>query len=303
MPVYHTAAIIARTAVNTAPAMSADQPSPWICPVCRAPLAATETGLRCQADHCFDRAREGHVNLLPANKKHSREPGDSPSMLRARRAFLEAGHYGFLAKRLAHELTTGLTDGARLLDVGCGEGYYLGQVCAGLADKPHQALGIDISKAAVRMAARRHPEAQFAIASGFDLPVADHSIDLLLRVFAPGDHAETLRVLKPDGLLCVVTPGPRHLFQLKQLIYREPREHPPARLPTEGLEAMAEIRLQQRLQLDDADAVSNLLAMTPLFWQADEALQNRLGECRQVDWELDFIIHRWRRQKADEPAL
>jgi 23S rRNA (guanine745-N1)-methyltransferase len=35
------------------------------CPVCGAGLSAAAAGVRCAAGHAFDRARQGHVTLLP----------------------------------------------------------------------------------------------------------------------------------------------------------------------------------------------------------------------------------------------
>jgi 23S rRNA (guanine745-N1)-methyltransferase len=40
------------------------------CPVCGQSLATDAAGLRCAAGHSFDRARQGHVTLLP--------PGGTP---------------------------------------------------------------------------------------------------------------------------------------------------------------------------------------------------------------------------------
>ena len=36
-----------------------------ICPLCSAPLSAVDNGVACPANHRFDRARQGYLNLLP----------------------------------------------------------------------------------------------------------------------------------------------------------------------------------------------------------------------------------------------
>ena len=48
-----------------------------LCPLCRQPLDRQSKVWRCVWNHSFDVAREGYVNLLPVQHKHSREPGDS----------------------------------------------------------------------------------------------------------------------------------------------------------------------------------------------------------------------------------
>ena len=68
-------------------------PSFFRCPLCAAPLEDAPTVLRCPSGHAFDKAREGYTNLLPANQKHSKAPGDDKGMSAARRAFLDKGWY------------------------------------------------------------------------------------------------------------------------------------------------------------------------------------------------------------------
>ena len=63
------------------------------CPVCGGPLLLTGRSLRCPKAHSFDLAKEGYAYLLPMQKKHTADPGDGKAMVRARRAFLSAGHY------------------------------------------------------------------------------------------------------------------------------------------------------------------------------------------------------------------
>jgi 23S rRNA (guanine745-N1)-methyltransferase len=46
------------------------------------------------------------------------------------------------------------------------------------------------------------------------LPVRSDTVDVVLDIFAPRNAAEFHRVLRPDGVLVVVTPGPEHLAEL-----------------------------------------------------------------------------------------
>lgn len=88
--------------------------------------------------------------------KRSRDPGDSAEMMQARRAFLDAGHYrplrDAIAERLRHYAPTDL------LDIGCGEGYYT-HAFAAIASR---SWGLDVSKPAIRAAAKRYPQVNFA---------------------------------------------------------------------------------------------------------------------------------------------
>ena len=63
------------------------------CPLCSSPLEREESRWLCPNGHSFDRAAAGYVHLLPANQKHSKDPGDDKSMVAARSAFLEKGYY------------------------------------------------------------------------------------------------------------------------------------------------------------------------------------------------------------------
>ena len=64
-----------------------------------------------------------------------------------------------------------------VLDAGCGEGMYLARVQAALrgSGKGCKAYGVDVSKIAIRMAAKRHKQASFAVASSYVLPFDDQA--------------------------------------------------------------------------------------------------------------------------------
>src|SRR5688572_19551475 len=126
------------------------QESRFICPNCRLPLAHGERVMRCADGHSFDVAREGYVNLLTGKPRRGAAAGDTAAMVRARRAFLERGHYAPLAAAVAR----GVGSARIVADAGCGEGYYLGRLMTepGLAGAVF--YGTDVSKPAVAAAAK-----------------------------------------------------------------------------------------------------------------------------------------------------
>ncbi|HVA88342.1 MAG TPA: hypothetical protein VNL71_00725 [Chloroflexota bacterium] len=102
------------------------------CPHCEGVLALADRALTCPVGHAFDLAREGYVNLL-----QSRRGGDSKEMLRARRRFLDAGHYQPLSDLINRLVAEHHSDAPYIvLDAGCGEGYYLGRLSQHLACPP-----------------------------------------------------------------------------------------------------------------------------------------------------------------------
>lgn len=182
------------------------------CPVCGRSLGAQPdaAALRCADGHSFDRARQGHVTLLPPG--HRPPSGDSAEMVADRVAFLEAGHYAGLTGALAEAVGA---DGAprALLDLGGGTGHHL----ARLLDRAPDAVGVvlDSSSYAARRAARAHERAVAVVADSWArLPVRDDAVDRVLVVFAPRNGPEIARVLAPDGRLVVVTPAADHLGEL-----------------------------------------------------------------------------------------
>ena len=134
------------------------------CPVCNMPIVPGETVWRCAQGHSFDVARQGYVNLLPVQQKHSLHPGDTPEQVRARRRFLGAGFYAPIAAAVC-EL---LGPARRVLDVGCGEGYYLRQF--GQAHPEAERWGLDISRDAVRLAAGADKAGHYLVATAARLP-------------------------------------------------------------------------------------------------------------------------------------
>lgn len=71
-----------------------------------------------------------------------------------------------------------------MLDAGCGEGMYITRVQASLqqAGMDCAAFGVDVSKTAIRMGAKRHRGASFAVASSYVLPFDNQAMPTIPRL-------------------------------------------------------------------------------------------------------------------------
>ena len=105
----------------------------FCCPICGGPLDRGPSAYSCPAGHSFDLAREGYVHLLPANRMHSKMPGDDKGMAAARAAFLSKDYYAPLRDALCSIALERTGPAPRVLDTGCGEGYYTSGVYRALA--------------------------------------------------------------------------------------------------------------------------------------------------------------------------
>lgn len=264
---------------------------PFRCPLCRQALTPGAKVWSCPAGHSFDVAREGYVNLLPVQRKASREPGDTADSLRARRQFLQAGHYQGLREAVVALLAP--LQAHCLLDIGCGEGYYT----SALGSVAQEVVGLDIAKPGIQLAARRFRDITWLVGSGAQLPVADASLDLVTHLFTHLHLDELRRVLQPGGHTLVVTPGPEHLHALRAALFDEVRPHVPDKfLP--GFEDGFELNEQQsvRFPLDlDRDSLQQLLQMTPYTWKARPERRMALEARESLQTEASFSLLLFRR--------
>ena len=267
--------------------------SQFHCPLCAAPLERTERVYACPGGHSYDIAKEGYVHLLPANKLHSKEPGDDKAMARARSRFLSEGHYAHLRDALAAlcgELAP--RDGA-VLDSGCGEGYYTQALAEALPRG--RVAGVDLSKPSLKQAARRAKTSEFAVASVYRLPVGDGEVDLLLNCFSPLAIGEFRRVLRPGGVLLYVVPGPRHLWEMKEILYEKPYENPEETVAYEGFTQVGLRGTEAPMALEH-QALMDLFGMTPYAWKTPKAGIQRLSALDGLTVTAQFRVHIFRRE-------
>lgn len=218
--------------------------------------------------------------MLLANRKNSKQPGDNKQMVLARREFLNSGAYKPLANKLCEYIFAN-SEGAeaRLLDIGCGEGYYSREITkyASEHNKVLSSYAIDVSKVAIAEAAKQRCEAtNFAVASSFDLPLDDACVDIVVQVFAPASIDEVARVLTANGTWLVVNPAPNHLIELKQQVYDNPQPHETQHVKSDSFASIANGELEFTLTLDSIEKRHSLLAMTPFYWSISEDKKQQL---------------------------
>ncbi|MCX7085116.1 MAG: 23S rRNA (guanine(745)-N(1))-methyltransferase [Methylococcales bacterium] len=264
------------------------------CPICGEPLIVSinQRSYSCSNRHSFDCAKEGYINLLPVQQKHSKEPGDNKVMLDARRLFLEASFYEPLAKAIALIINAIQTPNqpANILDLGCGEGYYtrkISELCQSSA--LIKLFGNDISKFAISAAAKKQKSAQFIVASSNKLPYVSNFFDVVIRVFAPSEATELCRIIKTSGYLITVTPGPRHLWQIKEHIYTNVKEHTEDAEIPDGFTQLSSQRISYKIS-PNAEQRAALLQMTPFAWSASEEIKAKLNALDELNIETDFIV-------------
>jgi len=238
-----------------------------------------------------------------AHKKHSKEPGDGPAMIRSRRRFLDQGFYDRVSDGINEAVADNLLEPVngtafRILDAGCGEGFYLKRLKECLMGRSGGRIlldcyGIDISKFAIGKAAQRDKTITWAVANIVDLPFASGSLDVVMNVFALADFAEFSRILKETGKLVIVTPGPGHLNGLRDIIYPVSKEHTQQEMSelAKGLFTFSTAkRVNYPLELRRDEEIMDLLTMTPYFWNIDLSTKAKVEALNRLEVEVDVMI-------------
>ena len=272
--------------------------SVFCCPICKKPLTDKATSFCCEKGHSFDKSSQGYVHLLPSSKMKTKLPGDSKEMVDARRRFLDSEHYAPFKNALSDLLLNALSDLSSpvILDAGCGEGYYTDHIAKSFekAGKNIGLFGIDISKNAVKSAAKRNRGIHLAVASCFDMPVCDNFADALVSVFSPIAQAEFKRVVREGGYLIIAVAGERHLFGLKEVLYERPYENEHKKTEYDGFRFVSRTPVRDTIHLDSRQQIADLFTMTPYYWKTPVDGAKRLSQLDTLDTEIgfDFLLYR-----------
>lgn len=258
----------------------------YVCPVCQSQLTRQGKSYICPNRHTFDIARSGYVNL----SRRQKPAGDNKEMVRARTEFLEKGYYAPLRDKVCE--TVGSAD--VLADIGCGQGYYTGRLPA------RTRYGFDLAREALVHAARTDKDTHYCLASIYDIPLKEESVDTVTSIFTPLPAAEVVRLLKKEGRLIQVLPGPDHLKELKELLYDSVYLNPDTVPEAEGLHIVDVQRLTWKQNVSD---IWDLFEMTPYRYRSPAQGIQRVKEARSLEITFDFyIVQRKRKEILDNDA-
>lgn len=214
-------------------------------------------------------------------------------MVRARRAFLQRQHYRALAAAVAQTVRSRAVKPRVVVDVGCGEGYYLGILAADPALAGAAFHGTDISRAAVASASQAHPAASFAVADTNTLiPLADAGVDVLVNIFAPRNAPEFARVVRPGGRAVIAVPGNGHLASLRERFRLLAIEDDKAQKIAGQLAgfALTGVRAVTEVIELDGPALRDLLEMTPNARHMDDATRRELDAVTTMETRTEFEV-------------
>lgn len=259
----------------------------FICPVCKSEISLFERTYKCPNNHCFDLSKDGCVNLLMSQQSSLKRHGDDKLMVKARRDFLEKGFYNELRKTLYETLKGALPEISTIIDVGCGEGYYTSEIAK---VNNFEILGIDISKDALKYAAKSVKNSSFAVASAFSLPFAENSADCVLSVFAPSAYEEFYRVLKNDGKLIKAIPLEEHLWELKCALYDVPYKNKPEKRNDELFKLVSQKEIKYKINLTEKEDVENLFKMTPYYYKTGREDAEKLLSLESLETTVHFGV-------------
>jgi len=288
-----------------------------ICPLCGTSLSKEGGSLFCAGTrrHCYDVAASGYVNLLPPGKGKNAHTGDDAGMIAARTAFLSGGYYDGISDAVAEITARYLphgTDTVRLCDAGSGEGYHTCRIARGIAARTERrvdAVGIDASKkgaaAAAKLAARtadgENVNLSFAAGNIFSLPVADKSLDVMLSMFAPIPAAEAVRTLRDDGLLIVTASAARHLWEMRCLLYDDPREGNETAATPEGFLLAGRSAFRETVHIPDNKTLMNLFTMTPFYYRTPKEGRARLMATESLSVSVMADLYVFTKRKDSTP--
>ena len=225
------------------------------CPRCRQAMQRDGADFACARGHRVNVNRKGSLNFLSA-------PVDScydAALFEARRRVFASGCYDAVAQAVADLLPE---DPQRILDAGCGDGWYLNAL---LAQHPDWlGAGIDISRDAIAQATEQPCPALWCVGDLRQLPFRDGAFTAVLDVLTPADYGEFRRVLAQNGVLVKVFPGTGYLKEIRLARGMQPYEE--GRVE-EYLRGKAQVLAARRVTLSmpvDAALWRDFVWMTPL---------------------------------------
>ena len=253
------------------------------CPVCRRSLLQNGFALACENNHSFDISRKGYVNLFnkPVNTKYDK------NLFSARRNISLSGFFDLLVEKVS-EIIFGITvysgnkdSGLTIVDCGCGEGSLFSQIIDNAAGL--NAVGIDISKAGIKIAASKNKNILWLVADLANIALKDKSSDIILNILSPANYSEFKRCIKDGGLILKVIPEAGYLREIRKTLNKPQNgQDNVKKLFYENFKNVKETRII-KTQIIPQELKKDFLLMTPLSWSCGKKAFRDFGNELTLD--------------------
>ncbi|MEK5330924.1 MULTISPECIES: putative RNA methyltransferase [unclassified Lysinibacillus] len=255
----------------------------FACPICQESMQVYDQGrLTCSANHSFDIAKQGYVNMLT----HSAASKYSKDLFESRKTIIDSGLYDPLEEKIAELIGEAKT----VLDTGCGEGSHLARI---LSQKQGIGIGIDIAKEGILAAARHYPKQIWCVGDLAKSPFAKTSFDVILNILSPANYEEFKRLLTSNGCVVKVVPQSGYLQQLRSQLYADSAKETYSNEQTverfrESFSNVTVERITYTVPLASV-LVPALLEMTPMGWHKAQHAEVTVNE---ITIDVDVLVGR-----------
>ena len=253
----------------------------YLCPKCLSESYIENISLVCGDNHRYDFSKKGYIHLINNYKptKYSEE------LFRARSEVFGNDFYANVLENIQNLVKKYAKD--VVLDIGCGEGYYIKKLKAVFPEKYF--YGLDNSKDAIELAVKEDKLNPYMVANLANLPFKDGSVSCILNILTPANYEEFFRVLGEDGYLIKVIPNANYLREIRELIGgKEYTNNDTVKLIEENCTIVDRITVNDTFKLTMKQA-ENFLKMTPLTF-SKVITADDIKKLKEITIDLEILV-------------
>ena len=253
----------------------------YLCPKCLSESCIENISLVCSNNHRYDFSKKGYIHLINNYKptKYSEE------LFIARSEVFGNDFYANVLKNIQN-LVEKYAKGI-VLDIGCGEGYYIKKLKTVFPEKYF--YGLDNSKDAIELAVKEDKLNPYMVANLANLPFKDGSVSCILNILTPANYAEFFRVLGDEGYLIKVIPNANYLGEIRELIGgKEYTNSDTVSLIEENCTIVERITVSDTFELTQMQAAS-FLKMTPLTF-SKVITDADIEKLKEITIDLELLV-------------
>lgn len=253
----------------------------YLCPKCLSESHIEGISLVCNENHRYDFSKKGYIHLIN-NYKPTKYSED---LFKARSEVFSNSFYENVLKNIKNLIEKYAKD--VVLDIGCGEGYYIKKLKTVFPEKYF--YGLDNSKDAIELAVKEDKLNPYMVANLANLPFKDGSVSCILNILTPANYEEFFRVLGDDGYLIKIIPNTNYLREIRELIGgKEYTNSDTVKLIEENCKIVDRITVSDTFQLTKEQAAC-FLKMTPLTF-SKEITDSDIDQLKEITIDLELLV-------------